>query len=141
MQSTTAPCTFCYSHFSCLIIAAEVYLNSVYRGAQRLSHNARDVTHGSDTRRHASLTALALADHSQVRLFFAGPHVQLALAVVGDAVAAAHGLVGLHALGWTHALAALGITDRPERAVAAGLVWMDTEDKGLVTAMICVFSE
>lgn len=84
-------------------------------------------THYSETwaraaGRHASLTALSLADHSEVHLLFAGPHVQLALAVVGGAIAAAHRLVGLHTLGWTHALTALGITDCPKRAVATGLV-------------------
>lgn len=68
------------------------------------------------------LTALSLADHPQVHLFRARPHVQLALAAVGGAVAAAHGLVGVHALWRTHAPPTLGITDRPERAVGASFV-------------------
>lgn len=63
---------------------------------------------------HASLTALALADHAQVHLFLAAPHIQLALAVVGDAVAAAHRLVGLHALRHTHTLLGLDVADCPE---------------------------
>lgn len=55
--------------------------------------------------------------------------MQLALAVVGGAVAAAHGLVGLHTLRWTHTLTTLSIADRPKCAVATGLVWMDKENK------------
>lgn len=70
----------------------------------------------------ASLTALSLADHLEVHLFFAGPYVQLTLAVVGGAIAAAHGLVGLHTLRCTHTLPALGITDCPERAVGTSFI-------------------
>lgn len=47
---------------------------------------------------YISLTALPLADHAEVHLFFTGPNVQLTLAVVGGAVAATHGLMGLHTL-------------------------------------------
>lgn len=71
---------------------------------------------------YALLTALSLADHSEVHLFFAGPHVQLALAVVGSAIAAAHRLVGLHTLRRTHTLPALGIADCPERAIGTSLI-------------------
>lgn len=71
---------------------------------------------------YALLTAAPLADHPELHLFFAGPNVQLALAVVGVSVAAAHRLVGLHTLGGAHTLAALGIADRPERAVGTGLI-------------------
>lgn len=76
----------------------------------------------------APLTALALADHAQLHLLLAGAHVELALAGVGGAVAAAHGLAGLHALGRTHAAAALGVADRPKRAVGAGLIWMEIRE-------------
>lgn len=81
-------------------------------------------------RTHALLTALSLADHPELHLLFAGPHVQLTLAVVGAAVAAAHGLVGIHALRRAHALAALGVADRPERAVGTSLVWMEATKEG-----------
>lgn len=70
---------------------------------------------------YALLTALSLADHSEVQLFIAGPHVQLTLADVGDAIAATHRLVGLHTLRRTHTLPALGVTDCPERAVGTSL--------------------
>lgn len=96
-----------------------------FRLSRQLRHTTHDTLqlHGHrPAGRHVSLTALSLADHAQVHLFFAGPHVQLALAVVGGAVAAAHRLVGLHTLGWTHTLTTLGITDRPKRAVAASFV-------------------
>lgn len=62
--------------------------------------------------------------------------MQLALVVVGGAVAAAHGLVGLHALGRAHTLAALGITDRPKCAVTTGLIYMEREEKGLMAVII-----
>lgn len=78
---------------------------------------------------HALLTALSLADHSEVHLFFAGTHVQLTLAVVGGAVAATHRLVGLHTLGRTHTLPALGVADCPERAVGTGLIYMEIREK------------
>ena len=70
----------------------------------------------------AGLTTLPLADHSQLHLFLAGPDVQFTLAVVRGAVAAAHGLVGLDALGGTHTLTALGVTDCAKGAVGTGLV-------------------
>lgn len=68
-------------------------------------------------------TAGSLADHLQVRLLRAGLHVELALAVVGVSVAAAHGLPGLHALGRTHTPFALEVADRPEGAVGARFIW------------------
>lgn len=71
---------------------------------------------------YALLTAFALVDHSEVHLLYAGPHVQLTLAVVGGAVAAAHRLVGLHTLRCTHTQPTLGIADCPERAVGTGLI-------------------
>ena len=71
---------------------------------------------------YALLTALSLADHSEVHLLFAGPHMQLTLAVVGGAIAAAHRLVGLHTLRCTHTLPALGIADCPKRAVGTSLI-------------------
>lgn len=93
-------------------------------------------------RTHATtpLTALALADHAQLRLLLAGAHVELALAAVGGAVAAAHGLAGLHALGRTHAAAALGVADRPERAVGTGLIWMEIRggERGLERVCDCL---
>lgn len=75
---------------------------------------------------YALLTALSLADHSEVHLLFAGAHVQLTLAVVGGAVAATHGLVGLHTLRRAHTLPTLVVADRPERAVGTGPIWMET---------------
>lgn len=71
---------------------------------------------------YAILTALSLADHSEVHLFFAGPHMQLTLAVVGSAIAATHGLVGLHTLRCTNTLPTLGITDCPKGAVGTSLI-------------------
>lgn len=47
---------------------------------------------------YALLTALSLADHPEVHLFFAGPNMQLTLITVGGAITAAHRLVGLHTL-------------------------------------------
>lgn len=70
----------------------------------------------------ASLTALSLADNTEVHLFFAGPHMQLTLAVIGGAIAATHRLIGVHALRCAHTLTTLGVTDCPKRTVAAGLI-------------------
>lgn len=129
MQST--PCRNKRSQNSALLVIHSVlvslfklrFIFSVFTSAIKTQHAWHvTATCAGAAGRHASLTALSLADHSEVHLFFAGPHVQLALAVVGGAVAAAHRLVGLHTLGWTHTLTTLGITDRPKRAVATGLV-------------------
>lgn len=68
------------------------------------------------------LTALSLADHPQLHLFFAGSNMQLTLAVVGGAVAAAHRLMGLDALGRTHTPPALDVADCPEGAVGTSFI-------------------
>lgn len=123
---TATSIPLCYSLFAfystCLIIQAEVYIHSVFPGNWDTTRTTHCRYVGSAAAAHASLTAFSLADHSEVHLFFAGPHVQLALAVVSGAVAAAHRLVGLHALGSAHTLTALGITDRPKWAFATGLI-------------------
>lgn len=75
-------------------------------------------------------TALSLADHPQLHLLLAGAHIQLTLAAVGVAVAAANGLVGLDTLGRAHALTALGVTDRPEGAVGARFIWREKQKEG-----------
>lgn len=58
--------------------------------------HCNDWTHRAQM--HALLTAFSLANHSEVHLLFAGPHMQLTLAVVGGTVTAAHRLVGLDTL-------------------------------------------
>lgn len=68
------------------------------------------------------LTALSLADHSQVHLFCAGSNMQLTLAGVGGAIAATHRLMGLDTLGRTHTPPALDVTDCPEGAVGTSFV-------------------
>lgn len=114
--------SFSAFYSTCLIIQAEVYVHSVLPGNWDTTRTTHCRYVGSAAAAHASLTAFSLADHSEVHLFFAGPHVQLALAVVSGAVAAAHRLVGLHTLGSAHTLTALGITDRPKCAFSTGLI-------------------
>lgn len=121
------PSCFCYSLFAfysatCVIIQAKVYFHSVLHGNWETTRTTHCGYVGRAAGAHASLTAFSLADHSEVHLFFAGPHVQLALAVVSGAIAAAHRLVGLHTLGSAHTLTTLGITDRPICTVATGLI-------------------
>lgn len=80
----------------------------------------------------AALTALSLADNTEVLLFFAGPHMQLTLAVIGGAIAATHRLMGVHTLRCAHTLSTLGVTDCPKRTVAARLIYMEERKMGVI---------